>query len=131
MRYSKRIGIILNYRKKKNGKVILIVILALTLTITIGYAVLNTVLKNNIVATISPITWQVYLEKPSIYKDTTKNGEINTVSLSNASDSCIEYDETDNTICTKSVVLDANVKFDKVERYVIVKFYTTMPKSMG
>jgi len=115
----------MNYRKNKNGKIIIIIILALTLTATVGYAVLTTVLKNNIVATIAPVKWQVYMENPSIYKDTTANSETNTVSLSNAVDSCVEYDENDSTICLKSEILDATVKFDRVERYVLIKFDTT------
>lgn len=115
----------MNYRNNKKSKIIVIVLLAVVLTATIGYAVLNTVLKNNITATIAPVKWQVYMENSSIYKDTTANSETNLVALANTADSCIEYDETDNTICTKSVTLEANVKFDKVEKYVIVKFYAT------
>ena len=115
----------MNYRSNKKNKIILIALLVITLGVSIGYAVLNTVLKNMIVATVSPVKWQVYMENPSIYKDTTANSATNTVYLSNVADSCVEYDENDDTVCTKSVTLEANVKFDKVERYVIVKFYTT------
>lgn len=115
----------MNYRNNKKSKIIVIVLLAVVLTATIGYAVLNTVLKNQITATIAPVKWQVYMEKSLIYKDTTANSETNLVALANTADSCIEYDETDNTICTKSVTLEANVKFDKVEKYVIIKFYAT------
>lgn len=115
----------MNYRSNKRNKIIIIVLLAIVLTATIGYAVLNTVLKNQITATITPIKWQVYMENSSIYKDTTANSETNLVSLANTADACVEYDETDSNICTKSVTLQANVKFDKVEKYVIVKFYAT------
>lgn len=115
----------MNYGNKKKSKIIIIVLLVIVLTATIGYAVLNTLLKNQITATIAPIKWQVYMEKSSIYEDTTGNSETNLVSLVNTADSCIEYDETDESICTKSVALEANVKFDKVEKYVTVKFYAT------
>ena len=115
----------MNYRNNKKSKIVMIVLLAVALTATIGYAILNTILKNKITATVAPVRWQIYMENPSMYKDTTANSETNLVSLANTADACIEYDETDNTICTKSVVLEANVKFDKVDRHVIVKFYAT------